>query len=995
VVKDTAVKDMAVKKTAVKQAARGTSHKSSPRKVHKTSMNDFPIVAIGASAGGLDAIEKFFTHTPSDSGAAYVIIQHLQPKYKSLMPELLTKYTKMMVHEIKDGMAMEPDHIYLNPPDKEVDLIGRVFRLSEPVIVHGIRLPVDHFFRSLSVDAGERAVCVILSGTGSDGTKGLEEVKASGGMALAQDEQQASFSDMPRNAIRTGFVDFVLPVEMMSAEILRAMKHPYFISALKETPADKRFQGFVYKILAAVKSMTGHDFSHYKQNTTRRRIERRMAIHRIDEIGAYHSLLNDNRDEVFLLFKDLLIGVTSFFRDPAAFEALKEKIIGPLLSARKSGSSIRIWVPGCSTGEEAFSMAMLFIEVMEEMKETFELQIFATDIDAASIERARTGQYPVSISQDVSPERLSRFFIKGEESFKIRREIREMVVFAVQNVISDPPFSRLDFISCRNLLIYLDLELQKKIFPLFSYVLVDGGYLFLGSSETIGQFSDIFSQVDIKNKIFQKKETMGPRIADYPPLTFSDNIALARNGRIKKGEAAFNAQELMDSLILQDYAPPSLLINNKFDILFFRGATDRYLSFPAGAPSFNILNVAREGLRHRLSASLHRARKERKISVSRGVQIEREGEILSFDLIIRPLSESEQARDLFIVIFEEKWPPEPLAKKSGRVKTEDCDTRVASLEQELLLTREYLQTTVEELETSNEELKSTNEELQSTNEEMQSANEELETAKEELQSTNEELMTVNSELQTKLDELTQANNDINNLLASTEIGTIFLDAELNIKRFTPSISKVFNFISSDIGRSLKDITPKITYEGIYGDAESVLATLQTIEREVMTKDGKWFTMRILPYRTRTNLIDGLVLTFVDSTTRKLAEAALKESRSFVESVIEAFDEPLLVIDSSLIIRAANRAFLAHFNIKRGEALNRHFYEISDRSLDMPGLREALDGIMKTGIPPEGIDLEQKQVGTVGLKMRINAWKLLSPWGNGDLVLLIFNETVKK
>jgi two-component system, chemotaxis family, CheB/CheR fusion protein len=862
------------KKATEKQGTKKAGAKKAGAK--KEARQDFPVVGIGASAGGIEAIEKFFAHVPEDSGIAYVVIQHLHPGHKSLMPEILSKSTTMKACEIGHEMALEPNRIYLNPSNMEVGISGRKFRLSPMASVHGFRLPVDHFFRSLAADLGDHAVCIILSGTGSDGTKGLEEVKAAGGVTIAQEERQAIFSDMPRNAIKTGVVDYVLPVEEMPREIMRSMKHPYFMTPAKHPVPDKQFQSVLRKILMLIRSVTGQDFSNYKQNTIRRRAERRMAIHRIEDIDAYLEYLREHHDEVRLLFKDLLIGVTSFFRDDSAFQALKEKVIPQILSTRKNGGQVRIWVPACSTGEEALSIAMLFVEAMEHASQGISMQIFATDIDPEAIERARRGEYPVGISQDVPPAMLDRFFMRNGELYRIKKEIREMVVFAVQNVISDPPFSKLDLISCRNILIYLDLELQKRILPLFNYVLNEGGFLFLGSSETIGQFSSLFSPLDIKHRIFQKKETYGGKPADFPPLTFPDPLPRVKRLGEKPKDQELNAQELMERLILRDYVPPSVLVNERLEILFFKGDTERYLTLPTGEATFDVLKVAREDLRHRLSAALHSAFRNGRMIISPGIQIERKDETLVFDLIVRPLNEDGHPQNLMIVIFDEKRHVEHPLSTREKVKPEESDAKIASLEQELLLTREYLQTTVEELETSSEELKSTNEELQSTNEELQSTIEELETAKEELQSTNEELMTVNSELQKKLDESALANDDINHFLASSEIGIIFLDAGLLIRRFTPSMTKVFNLISSDIGRPLKDITPRITYERLYEDTRQVLATLQTREREVRTEDGQWFLMRVNPYRTRTNLIDGLVLTFTDISERKKNEMDLRK-----------------------------------------------------------------------------------------------------------------------
>jgi len=820
-----------------------------PRKRQKPAApKPFPIVGLGASAGGLEALETFFLNMPPKAGMAFVIIQHLGPKHKSIMGEILKKDTQMKVMEVQDGMAVEPGCVYFNPPDKEVAILSGIFHLMEPAASPRVRMPIDYFFRSLAEDQGERAVCIILSGTGTDGTLGLEEVKGAGGMTMAQAESQAKYPFMPKSAIDTGQVDYVLPVEKMPQTLVRYVRHPYIEGPKKSTSEAQEFHNFVPKILLLIRTNTRHDFTHYKPTTIRRRIERRMAVHKIKHIADFYRYLQENPAEVQALFKDMIICVTSFFRDPAAFEVLETKVIPQILESKPAGSSVRVWVPGCGTGEEALSLAMLFSEVMERLGKHSQVQIFATDIDGEAIERARLAAFPESISVTVSPERLKRFFTKKDGIFKMKQEIREMVVFALQNLISDPPFSKLDLVSCRNVLIYLNAELQKKILPLFHFSLNPGGFLYLGPSESISGFSDYFAPVDLKWKIYQSKGEFGLRMDHPVPLRVPLMSAQDERTLIPEAAREMSVRQLMEKIILEQYAPACVLVNAKYDILYFQGATAKYLAPPTGEPSFNILKMAHADLRHKLASALHQAVKERKTVPSSGVQI-REGDSLAVvDLLIRPLAESGAPSDLYLVVFEEKTPVSPRAKRKGKAPavSAEIDQRVINLEQELQSTKEYLQTTIEELEAANEELKSSNEELQSTNEELQSTNEELETAKEELQSTNEELVTVNSELQNKIDELTQLSNDTNNLLASTEIGTIFLDRDLGIKRFTPGMTALFNLIPTDIGRSLCDITSKIAYDQLHQDAEGVLTTLQVLEKEVQAENGKLFTMRILP-----------------------------------------------------------------------------------------------------------------------------------------------------
>jgi len=762
-----------------------------PKKTQKSStLKSIPIVGLGASAGGLEALETFFLHMPPQAGVAFVIIQHLSPKHKSILGEILKRDTQMKVMEVQDGMAVESDCVYFNPPDKEVAIFNGILHLMEPAASPRVRMPIDYFFRSLAGDRGERAICIILSGTGSDGTLGMEEVKGAGGMTMAQAEFQAKYPFMPKSAIDTGQVDYVLPVEQMPQALIRYIKHPYIETPERSTPEDQEFQNFVQKILLLIRTNTRHDFTHYKSSTIRRRIERRMAVHKINLIADYYRYLQENQAEIQALFKDLIICVTSFFRDPEAFEVLETKVIPQILEKKPAGSSVRVWVPGCGTGEEALSLAILFNEVRERLGKRLQVLIFATDIDREGIERARLAEFPESISAAVSPKRLRRFFINKDGIYKVKQEIREMVVFAPQNLISDPSFSKLDLVSCRNVLIYLDAEVQKKVLSLFHFSLNPGGYLFLGPSESISGFFDYFAPVDLKWKIYQSKGEFGLRMAHpMPPLA---PLLATQETRTPMPEAPreMNVRQLMEKIILEQYSPACVLVNARYDILYFQGATGKYLAPPVGEPSFNIVKMAHADLRHKLVSALHQAVKERKTVAYPGVQIKEGDSLSTVDLLIRPLTMAGTPSDLYLVVFEEKTPAPPRPKRKSKTPAGGAETeqRLITLEQELQSTKEYLQTTIEELEATNEELKSSNEELQSTNEELQSTNEELETAKEELQSTNEELVTVNSELQNKIDELTQLSDDINNLMVGTEIGTILLDRHLSIKRFNPSMT---------------------------------------------------------------------------------------------------------------------------------------------------------------------------------------------------------------
>jgi two-component system CheB/CheR fusion protein len=877
-----AKKKRAIKKKNQKPVAGKKTAKTKPDK--KTQSPDsadkgervFPIVGIGASAGGLEAIEGFFSNTPSEIKIAFVVIQHLAPEHKSVMGTLLEKYTKLKVAEVRDGMRVQPGCVYLNPPNKDVSIMNGRLILSGPTQARGVRLPIDYFFRSLAGDRGDKSICIVLSGTGTDGTLGLRAVKAEGGMAMVQEETLARYNNMPKSAIDTGLVDYVLPVEKMADELMKYVRHPYIGEPRKVRTEKEKFEAHLQKIFMLVRSTTGHDFSQYKPNAIRRRIERRMAVHQLDRISEYATLLQKNPAEIRTLFKDLLITVTNFFRDSKAFNALNDKAVMPIVKARPNEATIRVWVPACATGEEAYSIAILFLEAMKELKKNFNLQVFATDIDADAIERARLGVYPDSIIADVSTERLRNYFVKEENAYRVRKQVRETVIFATQNPIKDPPFSRLDLVCCRNVLIYMNTTLQKKILPLFHYTLNPDGFLFLGTSETIGEFADLFSPVDLKWKIFKRKKAAASLALEHPMFAAESLAGDTAKGAVKFDLTPVNIRALAERTILQEYAPPCVLVDDKFDVLYFNGDTDKYLSMPMGEPTFNLLKIAREDLRYKLSTMLRKCLKEDKAEESKNISMMLNGNIVQINLVVKPISEPTMKGQFMMVLFEPSKAPAERRGKKKQPAQKPVEPRIAALEQELQSTKEYLQTTIEELETSNKELKSTNEELQSTNEELQSTNEELETSREQLQSTNEELETVNAELQNKVEQLSDANNDLNNLLGCTEIATLFLDNDVHVKRFTPRAADIFKLINTDIGRPISDVVHSLLYKDLVKDIEEVLRNLGRIEKEVKTKDGTWLMMRILPYRTMENTIEGAVVTFIDITRQKLLEEKLRK-----------------------------------------------------------------------------------------------------------------------
>ncbi len=897
----------------------GIPEKKKKKKADEAAI--FPIVGIGASAGGLETLELFFSNMPPDTNMAFVIIQHLSPKHKSIMASLLTKHTRMPVQEIKDGMRVEPNCIYINPPGKNITIINRTLQLMMPVDGGSVNMPIDFFFRALSEYLGEKAICIILSGTATDGTLGIKAVKGAGGMAMVQNPDSAKYDGMPRSAVDTGLVDFILPVEKMPGELIRYVQHPFINTPVKIKTAGTQSKDQIQKILSLVRTATGHDFSQYKQSTIHRRIERRMAIHQLNNPGEYVLFLQKNSIEINALFKDLVIGVTGFFRDPDAFKELEKELLN-VLRGKQHDTSIRIWIVGCSTGEEAYSLAIIIAEIMETLRKSCNVQIFATDIDDDVLEVARRGIYPKSIAADISSERLNRFFLKEASAFKIKKHIRDMIVFSIQNVIKDPPFSRLELVSCRNLMIYMDNILQKKILPLFHYVLNSNGILFLGTSETIGEYTDFFQALNSKWKIFKRKEGIIDRVPDVSANKNYDPKQKTKNNVNNASYLLSNIQSMAEKLILDEYAPSGVLINSNYEILHFIGSTDKYLMPPTGKASFNILNMAREGLKYRLTTTLHQAVQQKKNTSCNGVKIKYNGDYNIIDVTVKPLTAKGLPQGFILVVFEERSQINKIDEPgTGAVKEKEPDV-VNNLEHELQSTREYLHAIIEELETSNEELKSMNEELQSVNEELQSTNEELETSKEELQSTNEELSTVNAELQNKVNELSNANADMNNLLAATEIASIFLDTNLCIKRFTPDMAEIIKLIQTDIGRPLNDLKINFPDTDIIGQAKEVLRNLNTVEMEILSKDQTWYSMRIMPYRTLDNVIDGIVMTFVNIQRIKHADKVKRFA-----TVLQDSNDAIIILDLQGKILAWNKGSELMYGWTEPEAMTLNIQDI--------------------------------------------------------------------
>ncbi len=860
-------------------------HKESttPKKSAHTAAKDFPIVGVGASAGGLEALGQFLGGVPDDCGMAFVIVQHLDPNRQGIMAELLQRGTKMKVSQVKDRTKVQPNSVYVIPPNKDMSILRGSLHLFPPVSPRGLRLPIDFFFRSLAADRREKSVGCILSGMGSDGVLGLQAIKDAAGVVLVQDPATAKYEGMPKSAIEAGLADFVAPAEDLAGKLIEYIRHAPLL-AKKAPTVQSRAQGGLEKAVILLRAHTGHDFSQYKKSTLYRRIERRMGIHQIAKINHYVRFLQENPQELDLLFKELLIGVTSFFRDPAAWEILKDKALPGLLSDRPAGSQLRAWTPGCSTGEEAYSLAMAFREAVDGVKgkKDFTLQIFATDLDPDAIDKARQGFFPANIAADVSDERLNRFFTKEETGYRVAKAIREMITFAPQNVIMDPPFTKLDVLVCRNLLIYLGAEVQKKLLPLFNYSLNPGGVLFLGSSESIGGFSDLFEPVEAKMRLYRCKESA----ALAPLLDFPSSFSAPPAGvqaEVMESKPAPNLQSLAEQQILRDFAPPAVLADKEGNILFINGRTGKYLEPAAGKANWNLFAMAREGLRSGLSQAFHQAARRKESITINDLRVQTEGDEQRLDLTVRALEQPQALRGMLLVVFNDS-PTPPMTKSAvRRPRTSAGKARVDELERELAQSHEEVQIIREEMQISQEELRSTNEELQSTNEELQSTNEELTTSKEEMQSLNEELQTVNAELQSKVDEFSRANNDMKNLLNSTDLACVFLDHDLNVRRFTTQATKLFNLLPGDVGRSLGDITSGLAYPDLASDVKEVNRTLVLREKQVNTGDGRWFQAKIMPYRTLDNVIDGVVMTFSDITAAKELEARLRMAYEELET----------------------------------------------------------------------------------------------------------------
>jgi len=837
--------------------------------------DDDLVVGLGASAGGIKALQEFFRQVPADSGLVYVVILHLSPDHDSNLAHILQQTATIPVTHVNEKVKVEANHVYIVPPNQHLIMQDGSIDVSKNVTIEDRRAPVDIFFRSLAETHGSRAVCVVLSGTGANGSMGLKRIKENGGAAFVQNPREAEFAEMPRNSIATEMVDEVLPVSQIPDRIIAYKKRINLIQIPETEVSDERQQQALREIFAHLRLRTGHDFTNYKRPTLLRRIERRINVRNFPDLASYVVYLKESREEVAALLKDLLISVTNFFRDKKTFEILDAEIITLITQNKTSEHRVRIWVPGCATGEEAYSIAILCAEKLQGVIDAPKIQIFATDIDESAIDVAREGLYTINDAADVSPERLRRFFNKEGDAYRVRREIREMILFAMHNFIKDPPFSHLDLISCRNVMIYLNQVAQERVIKTFHFALNPGGFLFMGTSETMDRASDLFALFNHDAHIYQSRQidVKSFPVPESMPSFQLGHHAAPNTHHEKKALERITFNDLHHRL-LEEYAPPSVVINEEYEIVHLSGNAGKYLLIPGGEISRNLLKLVKEELRLDLRSALYQAVQRHVAVEARGLKVKMDNHIEKVNIHVRPvLRKEDTARGFILVIFD---PAESNEVTDEEVLISPDEPISRHLEEQLVRVKTELKSSIEQHEFQQEELKASNEELQAMNEELRSTAEELETSKEELQSINEELRTVNQELKVKIEEANLSTNNLLNLINAAELATLFLDRSFRVSLLTPAAKAIFNLISSDYGRPLTDITNKIIDENILHDAEMVMEKLSVIEREVHTKDGLYFLMRLSPYRTTEDHISGLVITFYDISERKKAEELLRE-----------------------------------------------------------------------------------------------------------------------
>ncbi len=907
-----------------KAARTGASKRNAAAGPTPESASECPhIVGLGASAGGLEALQQFFKHMPFDSGMAFVVIQHLSPDYKSMMVELLSKTTSMPVHRVVNGVQVAPNQVYLIPPKTQLTLFHGKLLLGEVDHSKGLVLPIDIFFKSLAEDQGERAVGIVLSGTGSDGTRGVRAIKEAGGMVMVQEENSAKFSGMPGSAIATGLADFILPPELMPEALLKFIRHPYLKSPPDQPGGLITQENQLDNLLGLLRKETGVDFSFYKPSTILRRIERRMGIAQSIAVEEYVRHLNQSPQEVKALYKDLLISVTKFFRDPDAFEVLRKKVIPDIFAQANADQPIRIWVAGCATGEEAYSVAMLCADHLEESKKTVDVKIFATDLDKEALDFAGRGVYPESIVVDLPDEKLRRYFLKEGNSYYIQRHIRQMVVFAAHNILSDPPFAKISLVTCRNLLIYLQPVLQQRVLTSFGFALYPRGYLFLGSSETIGDLSGTFETASLRHKIFRHRGESKPGLSEGVELLplqermtrrVADQLLPFRQGR---GPSREQSLDRITEKLLREHLPACLVIEESGQLIYTYGTPGDFLALPAGQATLNAFEMLPRALALVLSSAIHKAHKDNKALTYRGIRIRDRSRLRSIDMTVEPFRDDNGSGMLYLVFLADP-PLAPTAAAEG--ESLDLDNKVSQrindLERELQISRENLQATIEELETSNEELQATNEELLASNEELQSTNEEL-------QSVNEELYTVNAEYQSKINEMAELNNDMSNLLTSTGIGKIFLDRDLRIRKFTQPITEEIDLRQHDIGRPVADFAHPFL-QTIRRDAETILKTRNTLHQLLKSASGRWYLLRLVPYLGQQAEMSGVIAALVEVTALKESQLAARNAERIASSALNSLDKGVCAVDEQGHIILANDEFRRRTGFTKAQTGNTHF-----------------------------------------------------------------------
>ncbi|MBD9375587.1 PAS domain S-box protein [Rhizobium sp. ARZ01] len=954
------------------------------------SAPDIPVVGIGASAGGIEALGSFFDAMPPDSGCAFVVVLHLDPNRESEMASILSGRTAMPVVQVEDEITLVPNQVYVIAPDTDLKLTEGGLDVSRPMEPRGQRHPVDVLFASIAAGQRQRSVAIVLSGTGSDGTEGLKEIRAEGGMSLVQAPDSAKFDGMPRSAIAAGLADHVLAPDKMPETLIAYVRHGYVTTSTDVEPVSAKGTATIEQVLEEVHANSGHDFGNYKRNTLRRRIHRRMGLRNIETLANYLDDLRENPEEVAMLAADLMISVTGFFRDLEAWKALAELVIGPLVAERESGGSIRVWVPACATGEEAYSVAILITEQAEAAGKRFDLKVFATDAQEDNLRKAREGIYPAAALAGFPPERIRRFFERLDGSYQVSKQLRDMVLFATQNLLRDPPFSRLDLVTCRNFLIYLEAEAQQRVIAQWHYALHPDGHLFLGNAETIGRYDDLFDTISKKWRIYRRTGPTRHNLIDYRQVRDRDEPGSAGESRPTPSQTTSEPMADIARRALLERAPASVLIDHKGRVVYFHGSTRDYLEQPSGEPTRDLLAMARDGLGLKLRGAIREASKGGKIISVHG-RVLQSGEPRDVEITVTPLPTSPQGGKLTLVSFV---PRVPIAKSNqANVRDDIMETTSGeqALEDELILMRAELRNTIEHLETVNEDLKGSNEEAISMNEELQSTNEELETSKEELQSFNEELNTVNSQLQHKISELERTTNDLNNLLAGSETATLFLDDKLTINWFAPATKELFDLVSSDIGRPISHFARKFLDENLLCDARTVLKNLTTIESEVTSDAGRWYLRRMLPYRTRDNHIAGVVITFSDITERQTAAQAANDARVYAEAIVETIRQPLLVLDGDLRVQSANAAFYQLFQVNEKETRGNLLYDLGNRQWDIPALRTLLEAVLPKSQDVTDYEVEHEFRDIGHRLMMLNARKLVQGGGRHELILLAIED----